>query len=85
MRAEIDEKNLVSLIEQTVAATVQHMASHGFLGSDQIAVTEANAAALLDVPRHVLRDARLRGEISAKRIGRRCVYALDDLRLLVTQ
>ncbi len=84
MRAEIDTEDLESLIEKTANMTVQQLAGAGLLGSDQVALTEARAAAALDVPRHVLRNARLRGEISARRIGRRYVYAVENLRKFVS-
>ena len=40
---------------------------------------EAEAAALLGLSKHVLRDARLRGELVASKIGKRIVYSRGDL------
>jgi helix-turn-helix protein len=44
-----------------------------------LALAEPEAAATIDVARHVLRDARLRGEITGSRIGKRIVYARKDV------
>lgn len=49
------------------------------VSAERLAYPEAEAAMLLGVARHVLRDARLRGEIKATRIGKRIVYARDEL------
>jgi hypothetical protein len=49
------------------------------LPADRLAYSEAEAADLLGVERHVLRDARLRGEIVAIRIGKEYRYAREVL------
>jgi len=46
----------------------------------RLAFTEPEAAALLGVQRHVLRDLRLNDEIAASRVGRRIVYEVEELR-----
>ena len=45
----------------------------------RIGYTEPEAATLVGVRPHVLRDCRLRGEISARRVGRRLIYSRDEL------
>ncbi len=45
----------------------------------RLALTEPEAAAAMGVPRHVLRDARLSGELHGRRVGRRVVYTRSDL------
>ncbi len=45
----------------------------------RLALTEPEAAAAMGVPRHVLRDARLSGELVGRRVGRRVVYTRCDL------
>ena len=47
---------------------------------DRIAFSEKEAAELLGVPQHVLRDARYRGEVSAKRLGKKVMYSPHELR-----
>ena len=45
----------------------------------RLALTEPEAAQSIGVPRHVLRDARLSGELRGRRVGRRVVYTRLDL------
>ncbi len=45
----------------------------------RIGYPEAEAAAAMGIPRHRLRDARLRGEITARRVGRGYVYSRESL------
>lgn len=51
------------------------------LGSrdDRLAYTEPEAAQLLGVRSHVLRDARLRGELTGRRAGKRVIYDRREL------
>jgi hypothetical protein len=46
---------------------------------DRLAYTEPEAAALLGIQPHVLRDCRRRGEISAKLCGKRYLYERSEL------
>lgn len=39
----------------------------------------AEAAAAIGVRPHVLRDARLRGQIQGRKVGKKTVYARDEL------
>lgn len=45
----------------------------------RLAYREPAAAALLDVPVHRLRDARLRGEIVASKLGKSYLYQREEL------
>lgn len=45
----------------------------------RLALTEEEAAASLGVNRHVLRDLRLAGKLTARRLGRKIVYTRNDL------
>lgn len=45
----------------------------------RLTLTEQEAAQAIGVPRHVLRDARLAGELHGRRVGRRVVYTRSDL------
>ena len=46
---------------------------------DRLAYPESEAAQLLGVKSHVLRDARLRGEITGAKLGRGYAYTRADL------
>jgi hypothetical protein len=50
-----------------------------FSPGDRLAWPEAEAAALIGVKSHVLRDARLRGEITGAKLGRGWSYTRPDL------
>ncbi|MFN0198070.1 MAG: helix-turn-helix domain-containing protein [Planctomycetaceae bacterium] len=45
----------------------------------RIALDEAEAAAACGVGRHVLRDLRLSGAFTARRLGKKIVYTRNDL------
>ena len=68
-----------SIVEQTVAETLNRIEADRARLNGRLAYPEAEAAGLLGIPRHVLRDSRLRGEIDASRIGKRVVYERDQL------
>jgi hypothetical protein len=71
--------DLRPLIAEAVRSTLdQFQASESKL-ADRLGFTEAEAAALLGVARHVLRDARLRGEIKARLLGKKYVYSKTTL------
>lgn len=70
-----DVEGLRPLIAAAVRETLDEIqASDAKLG-DRLGHTEPEAAALLGVAPHVLRDCRLRGEISARRVGARYIYS----------
>ena len=79
-KLEINTDELRPLVQAVVAETLAQANGvveklHGRLG-----FPEAEAAALLGVERHVLRDARLRGEIEASRVGKRIVYTPEQIK-----
>ena len=70
-------------ITQIANAIVTEM-SLGQLGqgddsSERLGYTEAEAAELIGVAKHVLRDARYRSEISAKLVGKKYIYTRESL------
>jgi hypothetical protein len=70
------EKFVASAVEKALAASAEFRPSQI---SNRLAFNEAEAASLLGVKSHVVRDARLRGEISSTRVGGRIAYTRDDL------
>lgn len=48
-------------------------------GPERLGYTEREAAALIGVPPHRLRDARLRGEITGRKVGKATVYSREQL------
>jgi hypothetical protein len=81
MRLELQPDDLAPIVRAVVAeVTRQQAESDAKLGDGRIGYTEAEAAAALGLPAHRLRDCRLRGEITARRIGKSYVYSRDALR-----
>lgn len=74
----IDASELRPLIRQIVAEALAAI-DERFPADGRIAYSEGEAAALLGVARHVLRDSRLRGDIEAKRIGKGWRYSRPAL------
>jgi len=75
------EPSDLATIAEAVANRLQQLAdTDSRLGNqDRIGFPEAEAAELLGIPQHVLRDCRLRGEILARKIGKRFVYSRQTL------
>jgi hypothetical protein len=63
-------------VAEVLAATQSPDAITG----NRLAYPEPEAAGLLGVKAHVLRDARLRGEIIATKVGGRICYETTELR-----
>ena len=75
--SDIDSlRPLIRIVVQDVLAEIEaaHNKVNGALG-----YTEAEAATLIGVAPHVLRDCRLRGEIAARKVGCRYIYPRQSL------
>jgi hypothetical protein len=77
----IDVDQLKPLISEIVEITLERLdKARATLPADRLAFSEGEAAAMLGLEQHVLRDERLRGRISASQVvGRRIRYTRDDL------
>ncbi|OHB71982.1 MAG: hypothetical protein A2V70_18185 [Planctomycetes bacterium RBG_13_63_9] len=69
------ESDLRPVVEAVVREVLSQRADAEAKLGGRLGFTEPEAAALLGVKQHVLRDARARGEISARRVGRRYIYS----------
>ena len=67
------------LIALVVAEVLAEMQTDESRLNGRLAIAEPEAAALLGVQRHVLRDCRLRREIKASRVGKKVVYEVEEL------
>lgn len=74
-----DDSVLRPLIERVVGTVLDRLEAQREAIGERMAYSEAEAAALLGVQRHVLRDARLRGELSGSRVGKGIRYERDEL------
>jgi hypothetical protein len=75
----LDDAVLRPLVERAIAMVLDRLAEEQQSVGDKLAYSEADAAALLGVRRHVLRDARLRGEIAGCRVGKSIRYERQEL------
>lgn len=71
--------DLKPLLDAVARSTVETMRENESKLGDRIGFSEQEAAEKLGIERHRLRDARQRGEISARRVGRGFVYSRQAL------
>jgi hypothetical protein len=74
-----DIAELQPVVDAVVRATLDLIRDSEAKLTDRLGYLEPEAAAICGVERHVLRDCRLRGEIAARKIGKRIVYSRDAL------
>lgn len=75
MHLTLEQSELRAIIAEVVTETLAAMDwPHGV-----IALPEAQAAKSVGRPGHVLRDARLRGELHGSKAGKAWVYQRSDL------
>ena len=80
MKIDIELDDLQPLVQSIVDATLERIdRAQAKLSPDRLAYSEQDAAAIIGVARHSLRDARLRGELNASRCGKRVVYQRSEL------
>lgn len=79
MNISLNESDLQPLVEAVIAITLRKVEDERRQVGQKLAYSESEAAALLSVKTHVLRDARLRGEIAGFRLGKGIRYARDEL------
>lgn len=76
----LEPSDLAAIADAVIDRLEQRDRDESRLGqTGRLGFTEEESARLLGLPKHVLRDARLRGEICAKRIGKRYVYSRATL------
>ncbi len=79
MQVSFDKSELQPIIETAVRATLEQVADENAQLGSRLAFSEAEAASLLGIKTHVLRDCRLRGEIIARRVGKSFRYSCNQL------
>ena len=79
MNFRIDESDLRPLVHLVVGEVLDQVRGEEAKLNGRLGYSEAEAAALLGVRPHVLRDCRLRGEIKARMVGKRYIYARESL------
>ena len=80
MHVAFDPDDLQPVITAAVRETLIQLADQAeLLPPDRLAFPEAEAAGLLGVAKHVLGDARRRGELSGSFVGKKIVYQRAEL------
>ena len=80
MQVMIDPVELAPIIAATVSEVMARIRDDETALGDRLAFSEQEAARLLGLESHQLRDERLRGRIAASQIvGRRIRYRREDL------
>lgn len=79
MQVSFEQSDLRVLVKEVVEAVLERMENDEQLLGNKLAFTEAEAAALLSLKPHQLRDCRLRGELSGSRVGKRILYERREL------
>ena len=79
LQIQFDQDALRPLVHLAVAEALERMEAERAKFNGRLAFTEAEAAVLLGVKPHVLRDCRRRGELQGAKVGSRIVYTRADL------
>lgn len=74
-----DIADLKPIIDHVVRTVMNEIRVDEAKLGDRIGYSESEAASLLGVARHVLADARRRGEIKAKKVGKEFRYLRSQL------
>ena len=79
LQIQFDEDALRPLVHLAVAEALDRMEAERAKFNGRLAFTEPEAAVLLGVKPHVLRDCRRRGELQGAKVGSKIVYTRADL------
>ena len=85
MNLSLTESDLRPIVQAVVAEVLANVGAADTAFGHRLAYREPEAASLLGVKAHVLRDARLRGEITATKCGGRLAYEVSELRAYLTR
>lgn len=79
LKIQFDQDDLRPLVHLAVAEALDCLEEERAKFNGRLAFIEAEAASLLGVKPHVLRDCRRRGELQGAKVGSRIVYTRADL------
>ena len=79
MQINLDDADVESLVTKVVAKVLAEREATDTKFGNRLAFTEPEAAALIGVQPHTLRDCRLRGELVGSKVGKRVMYSRDTL------
>jgi len=79
LKIQFDREDLRPLVQLAVAEAIDRLEAERAKLQGRLAFTEPEAAVLLGVKPHVLRDCRRRGELQGAKVGSKIVYTRVDL------
>ena len=79
LQIQFDRDALRPLVRLAVAEAMERLEEERAKLNGRLAYTEPEAAVLLGVKPHVLRDCRRRGELHGAKVGSKIVYTRADL------
>ncbi|NUQ65464.1 MAG: helix-turn-helix domain-containing protein [Pirellulales bacterium] len=79
LRIELGSEELRPIVRLAVAEALERMEAERAKFNGRLAFTEPEAAMLVGVKPHVLRDCRRRGELQGAKVGSKIVYTRADL------
>jgi hypothetical protein len=79
VRIQFDHDDLRPLVALAVTEAMNHLEEERAKFNGRLAFPEPEAAVLLGVRPHVLRDCRRRGELQGAKVGSKIVYTRADL------
>ena len=79
VRIQFDREDLQPLVALAVTEALDRLEAERAKFNGRLAFTEPEAAVLLGVKPHVLRDCRRRGELPGAKVGSKIVYTRADL------
>lgn len=85
MQLKFDEADLRPLVQLIIGELLAELSPRLSNLNDRLAFTQPEAAALIGVTPATLRDARLRGEITGSKVGKKIVYSRDELAAFLTR
>ena len=79
MNISFDADDLEPVIKATVSVVLEQLEADRAKFNGKLAFPEAEAASLLGIAPHVLRDCRRRGELIGSKAGAKIVYEKTEL------
>lgn len=76
---ELDKDAFIPIARIVVSEVLEQLEADRAKFDGRLAFTETEAAGLLGIKSHVLRDCRRRGEVRASQPGKQVLYERDEL------
>lgn len=85
MTIHFDAADLRPLVQQIIGEVLTQIDGDRAQMNGKLSFGESTAAAMLNIPRHSLRDLRLSGRVVGCKLGKRIVYERSQLETLLKE